>query len=99
MNWKPTRGRCIVKLRRVERAMEVQEGEISYFCEVAAMGATIDHEPEFKVGDNVKLEQVVGYRWDHEGESYLVTPFHNIELVCDEILDVTEQTDNAPDQK
>lgn len=91
MNWKPTRGRCIVKLSLVERSMATQENEVSYFAKVAAMGGEIDHKPEFGVGDVVKLEQLVGYKWEHDGNSYLVTPFHNIELVCDESLEVTEQ--------
>lgn len=91
MNWKPTRGRCIVKLSLIERSMATQDNEVSYFAEVVAMGGKIDYEPEFQAGDVVKLEQLAGFKWEHDGNSYLVTPFHNIELVCDEVLEVTEQ--------
>ena len=78
---KPTTGRCIVKLHeRAESALAGTTEEVLW-AEVISIGKPFDHEPEFKVGDTVRLENLNGSKEETDEGVFLVTPIINIILV------------------
>lgn len=80
MEGRPTIGRCIVRLLdREESALGTPDEPL--WAEVISIGKPFDHEPEFKVGDTVRLENLNGAKEETDEGIFLVTPIINVILV------------------